>query len=349
MSGGGKFGEAGAGGTGGGSGEQGLGQDDGAQAGRQGKESSNRASVDATIIPMTNMRTLLVSHFQNRDDCVPARPHQILNPSIRLNASGRWSWLQPTVDGPAAMVAGFSTPEEWAEARYLGLLPAGFTSPSVVFEVDRRYLNPMTTQPTPFGHWKFLSDGPWIPAVSLGQQRIQEAQELQRIRAETRRHIAEARARAQRDRRCIAEERAIAAETRLRTRRDGSDTSPELNRGRIAQDLDPIIDRSLPPFRYQRPGHTNTREPKINTDTLTKLITRINSDVVVHEPVQVDHLAYNFAISFGRYPNDQIGYPSHNMTSVTTEGVVIGTYNEDGEVWDLKRNYLGSLMSMGVD
>ncbi|KAG9591626.1 hypothetical protein KCU77_g8179, partial [Aureobasidium melanogenum] len=310
------------------------------------------------------------------------------------------------MDGPAAIAAGFSTPEEVAEARYLGLLPAGLASPSVVYEVDRHYLNQMKTQPTPFGHWRFLSDGPgsvaeqaavnyggnididfehipapsvvqiwevrqgfvalgryssekhyfaqgielvWIPAVSLGQQRIQKAQEPQRSRSETRRHIAEARARADRDRRCIAEERAIAAETRLRTRRNGPDTSSELNRRRIAQDVNPIIGRNLPPFRYQGPEHTNTREPKINTDTLTNLITRQNFDVDVSDPVQVDRLAYKFAISFGRCPNDQTGYPTHNMTFVTSEGVVIGTYNEDGQVWDLKRNYLGSLMSMDVD
>ncbi|KAG9549147.1 hypothetical protein KCU71_g5357, partial [Aureobasidium melanogenum] len=244
----------------------------------------------------------------------------------------------------------------------------------------------MKTQPTPFGHWRFLSDGPgsvagqaavnyggnididfehipapsavqiwevrqgfvalgryssekqyfaqgielvWIPAVSLGQQRIQKAQEPQRSRSETGRHIAEARARADRDRRCIAEEKPIAAETRLRTCRNGPDTSSELNRRRIAQNVNPI--------------------PKINTDTLTKLITRQNFDVDVSDPVQVDRLAYKFAISFGRCPNDQIGYPTHNMTFVTSEGVVIGTYNEDGQVWDLKRNYLGSLMSMDVD
>ncbi|KAH0280240.1 hypothetical protein KCU91_g1183, partial [Aureobasidium melanogenum] len=247
----------------------------------------------------------------------------------------------------------------------------------------------MTTQPTPFGHWRFLSDGPGsvagqaavnyggnididfehIPApsavqiwevrqgfVALGPYSSEKqyfAQEIelepQRSRSETGRHIAEARARADRDRRCIAEERAIAAETRLRTCRNGPDTSSELNRRRIAQNVNPIIGRNLPPFRYQGPEHTNTREPKINTDTLTNLITRQNFDVDVSDPVQVDRLAYKFAISFGRCPNDQTGYPTHNMTFVTSEGVVIGTYNEDGQVWDLKRSYLGSLMSMDVD
>ncbi|KAL2026770.1 hypothetical protein VTO58DRAFT_102750 [Aureobasidium pullulans] len=403
---GGKAGEAAAGtGT-----NQGQG---GAQSGQQGQGNGNHvpptSPPTSTIIPMTFNRAFLVAVLQDRDDSDPSRSYQILNPTIRINAVGTWVWLESHIDAPAAAAAGFSTPEEVAEARYLGLLPTGFTSPSVVFQVERQYLNPTPgSPPAGFGHWRFLSDGPgsvaeeaamnyggnvdigfeyipapsaaeiwevrqdfaahgdryseerryfaqeidlvWVPAVSIGQQRIQQARDLQRTTAENQRYFAEAIARQNRDRVRIAEERAIAAERRG-SRRTASETTSEFNRRRnlLALNMNSMIDRRLPAFQLPAPEHKNTREPEIDTDTLTKLITRQNFDTDVRDAVTVDHLAYNLVISFGRAPNDQIGYPTQNMTFVTAEGTIVGTYNDDGNVWDNNHNYIGTLMNMDVD
>jgi hypothetical protein len=88
----------------------------------------------------------------------------------------------------------------------------------------------------------------------------------------------------------------------------------------------------------------NIQTVEISTSTHTKLANRrtCNNDRYLTNSVSDDHPLAEHLVMTGRWPNEELAYPTTDNCFSTPAGKAWATFNDAGSVFDLESNFLGN-------
>jgi hypothetical protein len=92
-------------------------------------------------------------------------------------------------------------------------------------------------------------------------------------------------------------------------------------------------------------NNANISTVEISSNTMARLTPRDSNTTFVPNSVSDLHPMAGILIVTGIWPNTRLGYPTTDNSFTSTDGVVCGTFDDAGDIFDPELNFLGNIVA----